>query len=122
MPGELKQIIDSLSQSTLGLLALHGGGLIACSMITAAVEVILQEFMGKKHPKWLLLIYAIIVGIVYRAYITRWVYEINLVSSLSVLVVGTGYGILAVGSYFRILKPLYGTAIKFLKSKLKIRG
>lgn len=121
MPPELKQILDSLKQSTLFLLALHGTGLIVCSAFTAAADVILEKLMGKKHPIWLLIVYAAIIGIVYRGYTTDWIYHITPVATIAVTLVGIGYGILSVGIYFAILKPLKAGAVKFLKVKLRIK-
>lgn len=115
------QIAEPLKQSTIFLLALHGGGLVASSAFTAAADVIFEKMLGKKHPTWLLLIYSVIVGIVYRAYTTQWIDHITRNQSIAVALVGAGYGILAVGIYFAILKPLKGGAVQFLKAKFKIK-
>jgi hypothetical protein len=117
----INQIADPLKQSVIFLLALHGGGLISCAAFTAAADVIFEKMMGKTHPIWLLLIYSVVVGIVYRGYTTDWINHITRNQSLAVSLVGIGYGILAVGIYFAILKPLKGGAVKFLKAKFKIK-
>ena len=117
----LNQIADPLKQSVIYLLALHGGGLVSSAAFTAAADVIFEKLLGKKHPMWLLLIYSMIVGIVYRGYTIDWISHMNVKYSIGVALVGIGYGILAVGIYFAILKPLKGGAVQFLKAKFKIK-
>jgi hypothetical protein len=121
MENELSQIIDPLKQSLASILAMHGGGLISASFFTAAADVIFEKLMGKKHPMWLLIVYAIVIGILYRGYTTNWIYHITPIASVAVVLIGAGYGIMGVGAYFSILKPLKGGAVQFLKAKFKIK-
>jgi hypothetical protein len=121
MTNELNTIAQPLYETIKQILIIHGGGLVTSAAFTAAADVIFEKLLGKKHPTWLLLVYSMIVSIVYRGHTTQWINHMTLIQTLSVVLIGIGYGILAVGIYFAILKPLKGGVVQFLKAKFKIK-